>query len=195
MSDEAIAPQKPKASEQAATVVTKPLAEGDGAQQAPPRQVSDEEFAPERDRWTKENERLSEKYDTVIKGLQDAVADPFPQDLAKREEQLRTRYDELRLRVSELRKAGKDMLIPALVLRQFPAKIMMAHATRDPKDYEIVRILLDQAKYEIDDAENQPVVDVRKEVLRMAGIDDAPKEQQGTLKKAPQQQAAQREVT
>lgn len=153
----------------------------------PPRQVSDEEFAPERDRWTHENERLGEKFDTVIKSLQDAVADPFPDDLTKLEERLRTRHDELRSRISDARKAGKDMLIPALVLRQFPAKLMLAHATREHKDYEIARIVLEQAQFEIDEAINAAVVDVRAEVLRMAGVGQpvagTAGAAQGTLKK------------
>ncbi len=151
------------------------------------RQVSDEEFAPERDRWAHENERLGEKFDTVIKSLQDAVADPFPEELAKVEERLRVRYDELRLRVTEARKAGKDMLVPALVLRQFPAKLALAHATREHKDYEIARIVLEQAQFEIDEAINAPVVDVRAEVLRMAGVGQpvagVAGATQGTLKK------------
>lgn len=148
------------------------IATSTGASDAsiPSRQVSDEEFAPERDRWAHENERLGEKFDTVIKSLQDAVADPFPDDLTKLEERLRTRHDELRLRITEARKAGKDMLVPTLILRQFPAKLTLAHATREHKDYEIARLVLEQAQFEIDEAINAPVVDVRADVLRMAGI-------------------------
>lgn len=164
-------------------------AQASTGEQAPARQITDEEFKPFRERLGKENERLSEKYDGLISSLQAAAADPFPETLAKIEEKLRVRYDELRLRVSESRRAGKDMLIPSLVLREFPAKLVLAHATREPKDYEIARLTLESAQFEIDEAVNATVIDVKKEVMKMAGIvevdRDAMKGQRTLKKEAP----------
>jgi len=170
-------------------------AQTDTSAQQPPRNIPDEEFKPFRERWTKENERLSEKYDNIISAMQATVANPFPEELAKIEEKLRARYDDLRLHVSEARRAGRDMLMPSLVLREFPAKLVVAHATREPKDYEIARLTLDSAQYELDDALNATVVDVKKDVLRMAGLSEKGKDAtptQGTLKKETSQGVSQR---
>ena len=154
-----------------------------GATASAARQASEKEFAQERKRQAAENDRLSGKYDTIITSLKDAISDSFPEELAKREEGLRSRYDELRLRASEARRAGKDMFVPALVLRQFPAKLALAHASREPKEYELARVILDQARFEIDEAEAAPILDVKQEVLRMAGVEETPTERRGTLKK------------
>jgi hypothetical protein len=74
------------------------------------------------------------------------------------------------VKVSETRRSGKDTLMPALVLRQFTPKLNLARVTRERKDFELARIVLDEADFELRQVIETSEIDVKKEVLAMAGI-------------------------
>jgi hypothetical protein len=113
------------------------------------------------------NEHISQKYEEVIRVLKEAVTDAVPQEIEKLTESLRNRYSELMARISETRKGGKDTLIPALVMRQFPAKLSFARATRDRKDFAIAGAVLDQAAFELQEVVERKEIDVKREVLAL----------------------------
>jgi hypothetical protein len=136
----------------------------------------DASFGRLRDEYAHRNELMQERYDEIATRLREALDDPFPKELMRREERLRERYDELRSLISETRRSGKDVLIATLALRMVSPKLALAHATREPKDYECAEQLLAQARAELDEAARAPMSDVRAEVLSRAGVSERAKE-------------------
>ena len=118
------------------------------------------------------NESLNVKFDRIAKRLSGAVDDKISPELNKIDEGLQSRYEDLRSKISSLRRQGKEMLIPSLTLRQFPAKIALARSRREKIDFERVRILLEQVAFEIREAVDAKQVDVKSEVFRLAGLSD-----------------------
>lgn len=114
------------------------------------------------------NERISAKYDDVIRNMQEALKDPVPSDIEKRSEQLKARHQDIVGRISELRKRGRDALIPALVIRQFMPKLRFAEISREGKDFDAAAAVLDQAEAELKEASEAKDVDVRRDVLALA---------------------------
>lgn len=135
----------------------------------------DEKFTPIRREMSERNERLGEKYDTIIKRFQTAKDDPLPKDLEDRSERMVARYNDLLLKISESRRKGHDMFFPALLAKQFVAKLGLAKATRSVTDFAIADLVLDQTERAIAEAIAQDPLDVKRQVLAMAGmLDDAP---------------------
>jgi len=129
----------------------------------------DDLFIKLKEEYAQRNETMLDKFDNIATHMQEALDDEMPEKLQKVEENLRDRYEELRLKVSEMRKAGKDTLIAALVLRQFAGKIAYAHASREEKDYEQAAGILKSVQEELDEAERFEEVNIRRDVLAMAG--------------------------
>ncbi|HIH24847.1 TPA: hypothetical protein HA251_07480 [Candidatus Woesearchaeota archaeon] len=120
------------------------------------------------------NELLGEKYDTIIKRFQSAKDDPLPKDMEDRAERMVARYNDLLLKISESRRQGHDMFFPALLVKQFVAKLGLAKATRSVTDFAIADLVLDQTERAIAEAIAQDPLDVKRQVLAMAGmLDDA----------------------
>jgi hypothetical protein len=78
-------------------------------------------------------------------------------------------YETLKMRISENRRKGKDMFIPDLKLRNIKPKIQYYLASQRPRDFDTIIALLDDIRLEIKDAEEQPEVDLKKEVLQASG--------------------------
>jgi hypothetical protein len=129
----------------------------------------DELFYQLKDQIAARHEALSEKYDRITKELQDATIVQLPKMLEEQTDALKTRYDDLQIRVSEGRKAGKDMMLPSLLLRRFPPRLQLARATQEPKDFKTAADGLDEAEHELEEQERSTPMDVRAEVLTMAG--------------------------
>jgi hypothetical protein len=116
------------------------------------------------------NETIGKKYEDIAKQLQDALNNTMPAEIEQLSEKLKTRFSEIMAHVSETRRSGKDVLIPALVLRQFLPKLNLARVTRDKKDFELARIVLDEGEFELRQVQEQKEVDVKAEVLALAGL-------------------------
>lgn len=141
----------------------------------------DEAFTPIRREMSERNERLGEKYDTIIKRFQSAKDDPLPKDLEERSERMVTRYNDLLLKISESRRKGHDMFFPAILAKQFIAKLNLAKATRSVTDFAIADLVLDQTERAIAEAIAQDPLDVKRQVLAMAGmLEDTPAAPQTT---------------
>jgi predicted nucleic acid-binding protein len=134
---------------------------------------ADEEFDKHKSDIVEANERISAKYEEIAKRMQSALADPLPKELEQRAEALKSRYADLMAKISEARRSGKDVLIAALVIKQFTPKLGLALATRDMKDFGIAGVILDQAEAELREAIEAQEIDVKRQVLAMAGIGDA----------------------
>jgi hypothetical protein len=131
--------------------------------------MDDVQFASLRDEYAKRNERMLDRFETIASRLKASLEDPMPQDLTKRAEELKEHYEELRVRISDLRKQGKDMLMPSLELRRIPPKIAWAKAVRERGAFEEVDKMLDAVRAEIDEVLHGSELDVKKEVLAIAG--------------------------
>ncbi|MDD9954118.1 MAG: hypothetical protein OXR66_07325 [Candidatus Woesearchaeota archaeon] len=129
-------------------------------------------FTKVHDRFEEKNEDIGNKFDDLTDAMQESLKNELPDKLAKLDDELKTRQDELRQRLSETRKSGKDTLIAALYMRQYEPKIKLAEATHDPKDFEIVKLLLDTIEQELKEAAAQPDINVKQEVLKLAGIEE-----------------------
>jgi hypothetical protein len=123
----------------------------------------------------KRNEQISSKYEEIARSMQQALQDPIPKDIEQLVEKLRNRYNDLRAKVTETRKSGKDCLIPSLVLRQFNAKLSLALVTRSLKDFEFVKLVLDEADSELKQVIEEKEMNLKKEVMALAGLPEKPK--------------------
>lgn len=135
----------------------------------------DTSFDPYKPGISGNNERISAKYDDVAKHLQEAIANPVPRDVERRIDALRTRCQEVTGRISEARKSRHDALIPALVMKQFQPKLAMAIATREEKDFKAADAVLDEAEAELKELLEEKIIDVKAEVLALAGVEEKPK--------------------
>lgn len=132
----------------------------------------DAAFEPFKPEIIQTNERISAKYEEVAKRMHDALNDALPEEIEKRIEQLRARHSEIMARISEARRQGRDALIPALVIKQFNPKLALAKATREEKDFTFAELVLNQAEFELKELLEEKIIDVRKEVLALAGIEE-----------------------
>jgi len=130
-----------------------------------------EKYSPD---IVRRNEEIGKKYEGIAKNLQQALQNPIPKNIEALTEKIKQRYVDLQVKVSEARRSGKDMLIPALVLRRFPPKLALAQVTREEKDFMIAATILDEAEYELKEAIAQKVQDFKKEVLELAGLAKPP---------------------
>lgn len=90
----------------------------------------------------------------------------------KAEEELRTRIGKLKERLSALksmisdaRRQGKDPFIADLMLKNVNAKIKMAEATREERDFEEVERIIINSEAELKEALAEEQVDVKKEII------------------------------
>jgi hypothetical protein len=148
--------------------ITASHAAGEPARADPQQLQDDAAFRPLTDGITATNERISNGYEEIAKRLQDALKDPMPKEFEREIERLRTRRDELATKISDARKAGKDVLIAALVLRQFPPKLAFAVASREPSDLTLAAKVLDEARRELAEAVAADSKTVKEEVLALA---------------------------
>ncbi len=136
------------------------------------KEWTDENFTPFKREMSDQNEKLSEKYDAVIRHMQLIKNDPVPKELTELGEKLQTRYLDILSKLSEHRRAGKDMLFPSLVAKQFPAKLTLAKATRQKFDFAIAGQILDQVEYEIMEVLTAKELNVKKEIEELAGLNN-----------------------
>lgn len=79
-------------------------------------------------------------------------------------------YQQTYAEISEHRKEGKDMFIPALMLRNLKAKVAYFEASRSETDYEKVKEVAANIKKEIQDSLDYKPKDLKSEVLEGAGL-------------------------
>ena len=92
---------------------------------------------------------------------------------------LNERLEHLKVKVSDMRKAGKDPFYADALLRGVRSKIHYYEVTRDPKDGEKVKDILDEAEKEL--AEE----DKRTEITLMDEIEALVKKQIAIQEPAP----------
>jgi hypothetical protein len=115
------------------------------------------------------NEKISNKYEQIAKQMQDALNTAVPKEIEQRMETLKTRYSELLQKISETRKQGRDTIIPALVAKQFTPKLVFAQVSREEKDFQAAEVVLAAAEAELREVQNEKEINVKKEVLALAG--------------------------
>lgn len=135
-----------------------------------PTRIEDGAFDALKEEAGRRNETVADRYDAIARRIDESLKDRTPAELAALDESLCARLESVRGRLSDLRKAGNDTLIASLTLRSFQSRLALARATRTREDYARAAAVLDQAEQEL--KECPPVVDVRAEVLRMAGREE-----------------------
>jgi hypothetical protein len=114
------------------------------------------------------NRRIEDAYEEKLRRLEakrKLVPDEKEAELSQaRIARFQERLKELKARISEARKEGKDPLIADLMLRNVNAKIKMAEATHDRRDYEEVEKILKKAESELEEALKEEELNVKKEI-------------------------------
>ena len=117
---------------------------------------------------TETNKKLDDAYDEKIKSLEDKrkmVPDEKKEEIHEAKiSALKEKLAEIKSRISKARKAGKDPFIADLWLRNVNAKIKIAEATREEKDFKTVENILNYAEQELKQALKEEEVDVKKEI-------------------------------
>ncbi len=147
-----------------------------------PEHVDEESFLGKRQEYDERNEAIQEKFDRLAEEMREGLQDELPGELERLEESLRERYALLRERVTALRKKGKDVFLASLVLRTFRGKLAYAHSTKNANEYGAARRVLEAAEEELVQAEREKPVDVRGEVLALAGEGLNTDEADGTVR-------------
>lgn len=116
--------------------------------------------------------------DTESISLNGITRQSFPVQI----ETYNAKLKELKELMKNLRKEGKDTYIAEICLYSFPAKMHIAEITREQKDLDVLKDMLERAEKELKDAMNETIVDVRKEVEQGAQklIEEDIKKQQQT---------------
>lgn len=139
---------------------------------SPHGQMSDERFASLRDQYSARNEELQDRFERMAREIEESLQDKMPEEIEDASEELEERYRSVRERMSDMRKQGKDVLLPTLMLKQFPSKLALARNTRERRDFELVKSLLAQAESELEEIHEKRDIDIKKDVYRLAGIED-----------------------
>ncbi len=132
--------------------------------------IDDEQFDEIREKYETKNEKIADRFDDVASRIEQSMKDDMPQETENRIDGLKSRYEDIRQKITDLRKQGKDMFIPSLMLRMFLGNLSVAIITREADDFKKIDSLLDEVEQEMRDSISKPVVDVKREVLMMAGI-------------------------
>ena len=125
---------------------------------------------------TEQNKKRDDSYDDKIKSLETRKK-LLPTDERAEEEHLarvqglREEFEELKSKISTARKAGKDPFIASVLIKTIPAKIKMAEVTREQKDFDAVAQEIKRATEELELAEKEEPVDVKKEIERRLRAD------------------------
>ena len=138
--------------------------------------TNDAAFTQWKDEKSEHIEKLNNRYDDIVRHMQRILDDPVPKEIEQRAERLKTRYDELIARISETRRKGKDVIIPALIIRQFSPKLAYAKVSRDEKDFQIAASILDWAETELKEVQEEKEMNFKNEVLALAALDTGKKE-------------------
>ncbi|MFH1506362.1 MAG: CBS domain-containing protein [archaeon] len=77
------------------------------------------------------------------------------------------RLEELKKRISVCRRAGKDALIPDLMLRNVKSKIGLASVTQEEKDLQTIEEIFSRAEAEIKEVEESKPLNVKEEIDQM----------------------------
>jgi hypothetical protein len=116
------------------------------------------------------NRRIDDAYDERLKRLDakrklllDEKADELHQT---RISGLNEKLKELKARIGEARRSGKDPFIADLMIRNVGAKIKMAEATHEKRDFEEVEKILNRAASELEEALAENELNVKKEIER-----------------------------
>jgi hypothetical protein len=118
---------------------------------------------------TDTNKRLDDDYDERLKRIENSRK-MILEDESSEERHLsriqiaKEKYNELKARISNARRAGKDPIIADFLSRNIPSKIKMAEFTREKKDFDQVDELIAKATQELEDAEKEEKIDVKKEI-------------------------------
>ncbi len=123
-----------------------------------------ESFAAYHQKDAEKKDALADRFDAVSRRFIENAHPETPEDVEKSFETLEGRYRELRQRIAEARKAGKDPFIADLTLRPAIPKLSYARLTGERRDFEAVRLLLDETERELADALAANGPDARKEV-------------------------------
>ncbi len=125
-------------------------------------------FAAYHERVAREKERIEDQFELVARRFAEGLHPEPDERVERRSRELNDRYEELRRRVTEARRSGKDPFIASLVLRPFPAKLAYARLSGDERDFEQLRLLLDEAERELEEALAAEAPDPRREVAVLA---------------------------
>lgn len=137
--------------------------------------MDDDTFGEMKKDYADRNEEIQDKFDRIAQEMKEAMDDEMPEQLLEIKEELNERYDDLRTKISDLRRQGRDCLMASLLLRQFPAKLGIAEASREKSDFESARDVLVKVQDEVDEIAGTQEMDVKREVLEMAGLCDSVK--------------------
>jgi hypothetical protein len=116
------------------------------------------------------NKKIDDAYDERLKRLE-AKKKLLPDEKAEELHQARIsglneKLKELKARIGAARRSGKDPFIADLMIRNAGAKIKMAEATHEKRDFEEVEKILNTAASELEEALAENELDVKKEIER-----------------------------
>lgn len=120
------------------------------------------------DKIADENDVIADRFDQATKRIEEKMNPPVPDSLTKRVEVLNEKERDLRQRISESRKAGHDPFMAYVVLMRFKSRLELARVTREETDFALVEETLADAEKELAEANEQPPLDVKKEIEKMA---------------------------
>ena len=121
-------------------------------------------FAHFRQQESRFKEKESERFDAAAKRITEKAKTSILPLMITRLDALREREKELRGFITATRKEGRDVLLPDLVLRQFPAKAEFAKLTGEEFDIDRAEAVLNVAEQELGDVVMKTAVDPRHEV-------------------------------
>ena len=101
---------------------------------------------------------------TAQAGTRDMQSNMQNESFAVQVERYNNKYNEIKERISEARKEGKDVFMADLHLASFKAKMYISEVTREQKDLNVVKRMLLDAEKELKEAEEEKIVNVKKEV-------------------------------
>jgi hypothetical protein len=92
-------------------------------------------------------------------------------------EDIKTRYDEVNHSITEHRKEGKDMTIPAMMLRNVLPKINYFQISQNRPDYDKIVELLEDIEKEINYAKEFRPKNLKEEIMEAIGLGKPKKEE------------------
>ncbi|MBN1793023.1 hypothetical protein JW826_05055 [Candidatus Woesearchaeota archaeon] len=118
---------------------------------------------------TETNKKIDDVYDERMRILEMKRKLVPTDEQAEEEHQgkilmLKERYEDLRSRISQARRKGKDPIIADLMTRNIPAKIKIADATREKRDFDQVEIMLKNVEAELEEALKEVEINVKMEI-------------------------------
>jgi hypothetical protein len=124
--------------------------------------------------------KLSDKSDAQFDRVKKLKKHSFynKADFAESVEDIRNRFDEINHSISEHRKEGKDMSIPAMMLRNIFPKINYFQVSQNRADYDKIIELMEDVEREINYSKELKHKDLKEEIMEALGLANTKKEEQ-----------------